>query len=315
MKWRNPDQERPYYSKYQKLQVENHRDWFQVYQLPGHVIAICEPQHLQEVNVFLIFGEEKVLMMDSGMGICDIRPLVEELCAREDELHGKEGGSYFSTLEVVNCHCHFDHTGNNWRFGQVWGAADPVAEKQAARGVPCAPLANQSDEDMFLQGYPEGFVPSNYCVRPYRYRICQDGQIFHLGERDVEFINTPGHTEDHAMLFDHRFGILFAGDMIYFGAIYVQFDNDVMGHSDIQDYIDSLDKVRFRCPDMRAIYVSHNDFVTDKAAITEIRDALTAVRDGTAEGEPLQDEKYGYFQDPPTMRQYQFDGFSIVAGK
>ena len=117
MKWRNPDQERPYYSKYQKLQVENHRDWFQVYQLPGHVIAICEPQHLQEVNVFLIFGEEKVLMMDSGMGICDIRPLVEELCAREDELHGKEGGSYFSTLEVVNCHCHFDHTGASVRSG------------------------------------------------------------------------------------------------------------------------------------------------------------------------------------------------------
>jgi hypothetical protein len=66
---------------------------------------------------------------------------------------------------------------------------------------------------------------------------------------------------------------------------------------------------------MRGIYVSHNDFVTDKAAIPLIREALIAVRDGNAKGEPLRDEKYGYYQDPPTMKQYQFDGFSIVAGR
>ncbi len=37
-----------------------------------------------------------------------------------------------------------------------------------------------------------------------------------------------------------------------------------------------------------------------------------AVKDGTAQGEPLRDEKYGYYEDPKTMKQYQFDGFSIV---
>ena len=39
------------------------------------------------------------------------------------------------------------------------------------------------------------------------------------------------------------------------------------------------------------------------------------VRDGKAEGEALHDEKYGYYMDPPTMKQYFFDGFSIVAGR
>jgi hypothetical protein len=87
-----------------------------------------------------------------------------------------------------------------------------------------------------------------------------------------------------------------------------------MGYSDIDTYIASLKKIRTRCPDLKSIYVSHNDFITDKDAISLIENALRQVADGSAEGTPLQDEKYGYYMDPPTMRQYMFDGFSIVAG-
>lgn len=300
MKWKTP-QPREYYAKYKHIETVNSHNWFECYELPGDVIAICEPQHLQEVNAFLIFGDKKALLLDTGMGIFSIRPLVEELCSK--------------SLQVVNCHCHFDHTGGNWAFDEVYAADDPIVRMQAASGVPLEPLANQMDEDMFLYDYPSGFDPESYCIRPYTFKPCEDGHIFDLGDRNVEFITTPGHTNDHAMLYDHKYGILFAGDMIYFGAIYVQFGNDIMGYSDIGKYIDSLKKIRTRCPDLKSIYVSHNDFITDRNAIDLIENALRRVADGTAEGTPLRDEKYGYYMDPPTMRQYMFDGFSIVAGK
>ena len=45
---------REYYQKYEKVQVQNDYGWYQVYRLPGNVYAICEPQHFQEVNFFLI---------------------------------------------------------------------------------------------------------------------------------------------------------------------------------------------------------------------------------------------------------------------
>lgn len=300
MKWKTP-QPREYYAKYKHIETVNSHNWFECYELPGDVIAICEPQHLQEVNAFLIFGEKKALLLDTGMGIFSIRPLVEELCSQP--------------LQVVNCHCHFDHTGGNWAFDEIFAVDDPIVRMQAAEGVPLEPLANQMDEDMFLYDYPSGFDPESYCIRPYTFKPCEDGHIFDLGDRNVEFITTPGHTNDHAMLYDHKYGILFAGDMIYFGAIYVQFGNDIMGYSDIGKYIDSLKKIRTRCPDLKSIYVSHNDFITDRNAIDLIENALRQVADGTAEGTPLRDEKYGYYMDPPTMRQYMFDGFSIVAGK
>lgn len=311
MKWKTPEK-RLYYSKYRQIDIRSGQGWYECYELPGDVYAVCEPQHLQEVNVFLIFGETRVLMLDTGMGICDIRPVIEELVTLRCRAQAED---MLDNLIVVNCHLHFDHTGNAWRFPEIVTADVPIVRRQAREGVPHEPLANQADEDMFLFGYPKGFVPEDYCIRPYHIRCCEDGHRFRLGGREVEFITTPGHTEDHAMLYDHRDGILFAGDMIYFGAIYVQFDNEILGHSDIQEYIDSLEKVKRRCPDMRSIYVSHNDFITDLSAIDKIRDALIAVRDGEAEGEPLRDEKYGYYGDPPTMRQYWFDGFSVVAGK
>ena len=52
-------------------------------------------------------------MLDTGMGICNIEPLVRELWPGE--------------LTVVNCHRHFDHTGNNWRFPEVLVADEPGA--------------------------------------------------------------------------------------------------------------------------------------------------------------------------------------------
>ena len=298
MKWKTPEP-RPYYAKYQRVKVEHDcGGWFECYELPGDIVAICEPQHLQEVNVYIIQGRDRALVLDTGMGICHIEPLVRELWPGE--------------LTVVNCHRHFDHTGNNWRFPEVLIANEPGAIRQAKEGCPHEPLANQTDEDMFLFGYPEGFIPEEYCIRPFKARTVEDGHVFDLGGREVELIYTPGHLEDHIMLFDRREKILFSGDMIYLGAIYVQFGSDLMGYSDLDQYIASLDKIEAKFPEISAVYTSHNDFIMPPDCVGMIREALTSIRDGRAEGTPLRDEKYGYYGDPVTMRQYQFDGFSVV---
>lgn len=298
MKWRTPEP-RPYYAKYKRLPVENDcGGWFACYELPGDIVAICEPQHLQEVNVYLIKGSERALLLDTGMGICNIEPLVRELWPGE--------------LTVVNCHRHFDHTGNNWRFREVLIADEAGALRQAREGCPKEPLRNQTDPDMFLFGYPEGFDPADYWIRPFNARPVEDGHVFDLGSRQVRLLYTPGHLEDHLMLYDLREKILFSGDMIYLGAIYVQFGNDVLGYSDLDQYIASLERIERELPEIRAVYTSHNDFIMPPSCTGMIRESLLAVRDGTVEGVPLRDEKYGYYGDPETMKQYFFDGFSII---
>ncbi|WP_350454907.1 MBL fold metallo-hydrolase [Slackia heliotrinireducens] len=298
MKWRTPER-RPYYAKYERVAFEHDAGWFECYRLPDSVFAICEPQHLQEVNMFLIVGDDRALLLDTGLGMCDVKAVVDEL--------------YQGPLQVINCHRHFDHTGNNWRFPEVLAADAPGVAEQAATGIPHEFLANQTDPDMFLFDFPAGLDPDTFCVRPYRVRPVADGHVFDLGGREIEVVYTPGHTEDSLMLYDRTHDILFGGDMVYLAAIYVEFDNDFMGHSDIAGYIESLRMLEQKFPQVKTVYASHNDFVVDPEAIPVLREALQAVHDGVVQGEPLSDPKWGYWGDPEVLAQYFFDGFSVIA--
>ena len=96
---------RPYYVKYDKIMSEV-QGWFDVYKLPGDVYCIAEPQQAQEVNAFLVIGGERALLIDTGMGVKEIKPVVESL--------------YDGEVIVANTHCHFDHTGNNYVFQPVY---------------------------------------------------------------------------------------------------------------------------------------------------------------------------------------------------
>lgn len=57
------DYPRKYYGKYKRVNVKKDFGWYQVYQLDGNVYGICEPQHFQEVNIFLIIGEKRALII------------------------------------------------------------------------------------------------------------------------------------------------------------------------------------------------------------------------------------------------------------
>lgn len=296
-KWREPVR-RPYYAKYERVPLESDQGWYECYRLPGDVLAICEPQHLQEVNVFLLPGRERALLIDTGTGMANIRAVVDEL--------------WQGDLVVVNTHFHFDHVGGAHLFGEVLASLGPLVERQARKGIPHEFLANQAEADMFLWGYPPGFDPATYAVAPYRVAGVADGDEIDLGGRVVDVVLTPGHTEDSLMLYDRASAVLFGGDMLYYGAIYAQFDNDFMGRSSVGDYVASLERVRKRFPGIRRVYASHNDFAMPPACIDDIHDALCRVRDGRVAPEPMDDPSWAYFGDVLPLSLYRFDGFTVI---
>ena len=113
MKFKTPER-REYYAKYERVPTTHDANgWFETYRLPGNVLGTCEVQHLQEVNHFIIQGSERSLVLDAGLGIVNSKPLIDELCTGE--------------YQVINCHRHFDHAGNNWRFDEVLIPDEPLA--------------------------------------------------------------------------------------------------------------------------------------------------------------------------------------------
>ncbi|MDG2229287.1 MAG: hypothetical protein P8L74_04115, partial [Gammaproteobacteria bacterium] len=54
-------------------------DWFQVYKTNKNVYSIVEPYQYQESISHLIIGQNKAILLDTGIGLFRIRPVVEQI--------------------------------------------------------------------------------------------------------------------------------------------------------------------------------------------------------------------------------------------
>lgn len=93
-------------------------NWYEIRKGDDTVYAFCEHKHAQWVHSFLILGEKRSVLFDTGLGVCNIEEAIRP--------------SLKTPLMVVNSHAHFDHIGNNWRFPEVYGHIT-VFEKNCTR--------------------------------------------------------------------------------------------------------------------------------------------------------------------------------------
>src|SRR3954463_15227779 len=68
---------RPAYAEFERVPVKS--DWFEVYRVAPNVYAIYEPHQWEEVISYLILGSKRAILFDTGMGIANIKAVVEEL--------------------------------------------------------------------------------------------------------------------------------------------------------------------------------------------------------------------------------------------
>lgn len=97
-------------------------DWFEVYRIQPDLYAIYEPGHFQEVISYLITGREKALLVDTGLGMGNIRQVVEQLTSL--------------AVVVMNTHTHFDHIGRNALFDTVYAPDHPEARRRLSAAPP-----------------------------------------------------------------------------------------------------------------------------------------------------------------------------------
>ena len=289
---------REYYQKYERVQVKNDCGWYQVYRLPGNVYAICEPQHFQEVNFFLIIGESRALLLDTGEGFCPVRPLIEEL--------------YSGEIIAFNSHFHFDHIASNYEFQPVHVFEDDYVKQVAGNGLPKEALGAQLDEEMFQFGYPQTLDAEHFYIKPYETRFVSDGDVFDLGGRKIQVLHTPGHSNDCIMLYDEGNKILFTGDTFYLGALYAHFDCDEFGHGSLQQYYETMVRLTAEIPKDVKLYCSHNDFIAGWQKLQETADALADIINGDTAGEREVSIGHTYLEGGKTISEYPCDGFSIV---
>lgn len=140
--------------------------------------------------LYLLFGTDRALLLDTGAGGLTIRPTVDALIAGWLTSHHRSS----IPLTVAHFHSHGDHHQGDADFA----------------GRP----------DTTLVGLKPEQVAATFGIT----RWPVDTATYDLGGRALSIIPTPGHEPAHIMVHDRRTRLLFSGDMLYAGRLYVPTD-------------------------------------------------------------------------------------------
>ena len=226
---------------------------------PG-VFAIYEPHQFEEVISYLILGGKRALLFDTGMGIGDIKRVVESLTPLP--------------VVVMNSHTHNDHVGGNWQFSEIYGM-DTQFTRTDARGSRQDAQAELAPGSLCGQ-WPPGFDPGPYATRPWHItRWMHDGDTVELGGRVLQVIATPGHTPDAICLLDRKNGLLFTGDTYYPAPIWLY-----RPETDLDAYVHSVERIAALAPMLHDLLTAHNIPVAEPSQLPRLAEAIRKVRAG-----------------------------------
>jgi glyoxylase-like metal-dependent hydrolase (beta-lactamase superfamily II) len=255
---------RPEYKTLERIQTSD--PWFEVYKVAPDSYAIYEPHQSEEVISYLILGNKKAVLFDTGMGISDMRKTVTE----------------FTKLPVVvlNSHTHDDHVGDNWQFDTIY-SMDTDFTRQNAKGSVADAQAEIAPGEI-CGNLPKGFDAKSHRTKPWAIRkYIHDGDKLDLGGRQLEIISTPGHTPDAICLFDRANRLLFTGDTYYPATIWLY-----RPETNFDAYAKSIARIAVLAPQLKTVLGSHNVPVAPPSVLPNLVAAFADLRAGKATCKP-----------------------------
>jgi glyoxylase-like metal-dependent hydrolase (beta-lactamase superfamily II) len=263
------------YKSLQRVPVSD--AWFEVYKVAPAVFAIYEPHQSEETIGYLIVGQQRALLFDTGMGISDVKSVTAHLTQLP--------------IVVLNSHTHDDHVGGNWQFDTVYGM-DTDFTRKSAQGSRAA-AQEEIAPGQICGTLPKGFDPAAYATRPWKIKkFMHDGDRIDLGGRSLTIIATPGHTPDAISLFDAANGLLFTGDTYYPGTIWIY-----RPETNLAAYDASIRRLAALAPQVRMVLGAHNIPVASPSVLPQLVTAFEAARDHKVPATPAGTGKVTYKVD------------------
>lgn len=271
---------RPEYGRLER--VLRDEPWFEIYRIRPGVFAIYEPKQFEEVISYLILGEKRALLFDTGLGVGRISATVARLTPLP--------------VTVINSHTHFDHVGGNAEFQEIWNRDLPYT-RQNMRGESNVYSRDALAPERLCGALPTGTSSKSYSIRPWRStHTLQDGERVNLGGRELKVIFTPGHTPDSLALLDRKNGLLFTGDSFYPGPIYL-----LVPETDFAAYARSVQRLATLEAQIKLLLPAHNLPVAEPFYLKRLADAVQQVQHGQAKSRVTEGH-----------REYSFGGFSLL---
>lgn len=205
-------------------------------------------------NMYLLEGDEKALLVDTGYAMGNLRRFVETLTTKP--------------IEVINTHFHPDHAGGNGEWEEVYVREN--WEKDAKSVLNTA-------GDLNVLPYPD-----------YKKIPVRDGDCIELGNRKISIIALKDcHCYSELYLFDEKEKLLFMGDEIDSAQVLL-FDNSNDQEQEktfstekaLKNFRDNLVYVRSNREQFDWILPCHNGAPLDKSYLDDYIGLVNGVFSG-----------------------------------
>jgi len=209
----------------------------------GVLVPFDDPYY---TNVYIIFGEEHVFVLDTFLGNESMN-IIHQLI--EDE------GCAGVPIVVFNSHADYDHYWGNGAFKNASIIGHQLCyQRIISEGE--ASLVKYADHQ---RGKIDLLPPT------HRFQ-----EILKFEDEEVTFFHTPGHTLDSSSCFDERDGVLFVGDNVESPIPY-------LNHANFDQYIRNLES--YLKLDWKFLLTGHDPIMDKPDLIKRNIDYLKKFRD------------------------------------
>ncbi len=208
-------------------------------------------------NMYLLVGEEKALLIDTGYGAGNLRAFVETLTDKP--------------IVVANTHFHPDHSAGNGEFEEVYVSWNYKVDETSVTAEGAGPF------DLAQLPHPD-----------YRKKLLRDGDVIELGGRSIEVLDVkPAHCNSSLFFLDRKERMVFCGDELEAAQV-MMFDNSKNPDApyDVRERLVNLRSNTQRLKDLRGAYdwilPNHNGYPIAKSYLDAYIRLVDEIFAGTA---------------------------------
>jgi len=230
-------------------------NWFTIDQVDKETYIISEYRHWEETHCYLLNGSEYSLLIDTGLGICDIHDQVKKLTDKP--------------VIAIATHIHWDHIGGHKFYPDFYAHEDELSWLSGN-----FPLTMEQIKGMVVDrcDLPDGYDVNNYEFfqgRPTK--LLKGNEVINIGDRFVQIVHTPGHSPGHMYFWEKERGYLFTGDLVYKDTLFAYFPS-----TDPETYLNSLETVS-TLP-VKQVFPAHHTLNIQPEILVRMRDAFRQLK-------------------------------------
>lgn len=235
-------------------------NYFNTVEVNENIVCI---ESLSGEMMYLIKGQKSAALIDTGIGLGNLRKIVNSLT----------GLPYV----VLLTHGHLDHLGGSFLYDAVYLDPKDVQIFHERSGLQLRKnYAERSIKGVLLED--ADFVP----VKEIKLLPIKEAQLFDLGGLTIEAVSFPGHTPGSLAFLIKEQKILITGDACN-PFTFMFLPESVC----IEEYQKNVKRVIERENEYDRVFVSHGSYEVPKSVIHDVYDCCTDILSGTADDVPF----------------------------